>query len=170
MADTLVAGDQSAAVRIGRCNLRGTSRSACKKDEPMLDLKSVFRQSRGSWRLVAAALVTGALSGCTAGIPFTGAISAPPARILRLSWAEAKWTKKGIVVSGQVQQVHCCAFVRGHIHVDATGAIGVVIASADVPWGDFNPRQLHSAWFRAVLPVEPGQSVSAIDIKLLAER
>lgn len=149
----------------------------CKRDlglrkqyKPMPDVKSVICQSRGSWWLVAAALIAAALSGCTAGTPFTGVISAPPGRILRLSWAEAKWTKKGIVVSGQVQQVHCCAFVRGHIHVDATGATGVVIASADVPWGDFNPRQLHSAWFRALLPVAPGQSVSAIEIKLLAER
>lgn len=136
----------------------------------MVHLKSSRGHSRGVSTVLATTLIVAATAGCTAGTTFAGTISEPLPSVLRLSWAKAKWTKRGLVVSGQVQQVHCCAFVRGHIHVDATDAKGIVLASADVPWGDFNPRQLHSAWFDAVLPVRLGESVTAIDIKLLAER
>lgn len=119
--------------------------------------------------IVSAVSVSAALGGCTAGLPFEGDISARPSPVLELSWAKAKRTVDGIVVSGQIQQVHCCRYVRGHIHFEAKDQSGAVLAATDAPWGEFNPRQLHSAWFRAELPVRRDQRVSTIDIQFSIE-
>lgn len=108
-------------------------------------------------------------AGCSAGVPFEADISAAPSQVLELSWGQAKRTNRGIEVWGQVQQVHCCRYLRGHIHFDAKAPDGSKLASTDALWGEFNPRQLHSAWFRAVLPVPAGARISRIEIQFDAE-
>lgn len=125
---------------------------------------------RGSPAMVSIAIFFAVVAGCSTGTPLKVDIAARPSAVLELSWAKAKRTSQGIVVSGQIQQVHCCAYVRGHIHVEAIGANGVELARTDVPWGEFNPRQLHSAWFKATLPVPAEETVSAIDIQFSAQR
>ena len=81
---------------------------------------------------------------------------------------KAKRTNQGVEVSGQIQQVHCCRYVRGYIHIEAKGPNGATLASTNAHWGDFNPRQLHSAWFKTVLPVAREDRVSMIDIQFSA--
>ena len=117
----------------------------------------------------AALFVSIVVSACSAGVPFEGQISARPSTVLALSWAKAKRTARGIEVSGQIQQVHCCRYVRGYIRFDAKGPDGVSLASTNARWGDFNSRQLHSAWFNAVLPLPTENRVSVIDIQFVTE-
>lgn len=117
----------------------------------------------------AALLVVVVASACSPGVPFEGEISAQPSAALELSWAKAKRTAHGIEVSGQIRQVHCCRYVRGYIRFDAKGANGANLASTTARWGDFNPRQLHSAWFDAVLPLPTENRVSVIDIQFVTE-
>lgn len=107
------------------------------------------------------------VSGCTAGAPLGATISAQPSTVLQLSWAKAKRTGESIVVSGQVQQVHCCRYVRGHIHVEARDQNGTSLAATNARWGEFNPRQIHSAWFKAVLPVPSGNHIASIEIQFI---
>lgn len=107
------------------------------------------------------------VSGCAAGAPLRTTISAQPSTVLQLSWAKAKRTGDGITVWGQVQQVHCCRYLRGHIHVEARDQNGTSLAATNAPWGEFNPRQIHSAWFKAVLPVRPGNRIASIDIQFI---
>lgn len=120
-------------------------------------------------RTASVLLVLALLSGCSAGVPFEASISATPSTVLQLSWAKAKRTNHGVEVWGQIQQVHCCRYVRGHIHFEAKGSDGANLASTNAPWGEFNPRQIHSAWFKAVLPVPPEARISRIDIQFSTE-
>jgi hypothetical protein len=123
-------------------------------------------QSRRGVRPTVAPFVAMALaSACASGTPFEGSISAAPSAVLQLSWAKAKRTPQGIEVWGQLQQVRCCRYLRGDIDLEAKSARGLSLASTRAGWGEFNPRQLHSAWFRAVLPVAPGTNVSTIEIR-----
>jgi len=125
---------------------------------------------RGSLAILSIAMIFAAVTGCSTGTPLNVDIAAGPSPVLELSWAKAKRTSQGLVVSGQVQQVHCCAYLQGDIHVEAIGANGLELAATNVPWGEFNPRQLHSAWFKATLPVPPETAVSAIRIQFDAQR
>lgn len=109
------------------------------------------------------------VSACSAGVPVETDISAHPSTVLQLSWAKARRTGEGIVVQGQIQQVHCCHYVRGHIHVEAKDQNGASLATTNTPWGEFNPRQIHSAWFRAVLPAPPERRISAIELQFVTE-
>ena len=121
-------------------------------------------------RAIVSALLSFALvSGCSTGPPVQADISARPSDVLQLSWAKAKRTAAGIVVSGQIQQVHCCRYLRGHIHVEATDENGARLASTNAPWGEFNPRQIHSAWFKAILRVAPERRVAEINIQFSTE-
>jgi hypothetical protein len=104
-------------------------------------------------------------SGCASATPFEGSISAAPSAVLELSWAKAKRTPQGIEVRGQVQQVRCCRYLRGDLGFEAKTANGLSVASTHARWGEFNPRQLHSAWFKAVLPLARETHVSAIEIR-----
>jgi hypothetical protein len=88
---------------------------------------------------------------------------------MELSWAKAKRTHEGIEVWGQVQQVHCCRSAPGYIVLEAKNLNGGSLASTNTRWGDFNPRQVHSAWFKAVLPLAPAASVSAVAIQFKIE-
>lgn len=122
--------------------------------------------SGGRRRSIVSALLSFALvGGCSAGVPVQADISARPSDALQLSWAKAKRTAEGIVVYGQIQQVHCCRYLRGHIHVEATDENGASLASTNAPWGEFNPRQIHSAWFKAILRVASERRVAAINIQ-----
>ena len=115
---------------------------------------------------VAAVLLFAATSGCTEGAPFEGEISAVSSPVLELSWAKAMRTSQGIAIWGQVQQVNCCAYrVGGLIHLRALGLNGGTLAAADTSWGEFIARQLHSASFKALLPVPRGAVVSTIEIR-----
>lgn len=126
--------------------------------------------SRARRAPIASALLSlSVVSGCSSGVPIEADISARPSTVLQLSWAKAMRTTRGIVVSGQIQQVHCCRSVRGHIHVEAMGQNGASIASTNTLWGEFNPRQLHSAWFKAVLPVPPERRIAVIDIQFITD-
>ena len=128
---------------------------------------------RQSTSVVAAAafvlLTLPLMSSCSAGGSLGAPISAAPSTVLELSWSKAKRKDQGVEVWGQIQQVHCCRYVRGHIHFDAKGRDGTNLASADAPWGEFNPRQIHSAWFKAVLPVPPAANVSGIEVRFVTE-
>lgn len=111
------------------------------------------------------AIISLAVIGCTPGeVRFDGYISAASSSALQLSWVEAKRTNEGIEIWGQLQQVRCCRPMRGHIHFEAEGPSGIKLASTNAKWGEFNPRQLHSAWFKAVLPVPKDKTVSTIQI------
>lgn len=126
--------------------------------------------SRGRLGAIVSALLSFSVtSGCNTGVPIEADISAHPSPVLQLSWAKARRTAEGIVVSGQIQQVHCCRYLRGHIHFDAFGPDGANVASTNAPWGEFNPRQIHSAWFRTVMPVPTEAKVSRIEIQFGAE-
>lgn len=131
--------------------------------------RASFRDSRnGRARSVSALLILAALAACTEGVPFRGSVSALPSRVLQLSWARASRTDKGIVVTGQIQQVHCCALrVGGHMHFEAKNSAGVTVAAADTKWDEFIARQLHSAYFKALLPVPITTSVSAVEIHFI---
>lgn len=136
----------------------------------MAKADSASRHSRRGRTTVASVLLSLALlSGCGAGVPFEAQISAIPSTVLELSWAKAKRTNQGVEVWGQIQQVHCCRYVRGHIHFDAKGLDGANLASTNAPWGEFNPRQIHSAWFKAVLPVPTEARISRIEIQFSTE-
>ena len=117
----------------------------------------------------AALFVCVVVSACSPRVPFEGEISARPSTVLALSWAKAKRTARGIEVSGQIQQVRCCRYVRGYMRFYAKDANGVNLASTTTRWGDFNPRQLHSAWFNAVLPLPTENRVAVIDIQFVTE-
>ena len=125
---------------------------------------------RGSLAILSIAMIFAAVAGCSTRTPLNGDIAARPSPVLELSWAKAKRTSQGVVVWGQVQQVHCCAYLRRHVYVEAIGANGLELAATNVPWGEFNPRQLHSAWFKATLPVPPETAVSAIRIQFRTQR
>lgn len=130
----------------------------------------LIHSSRG--RAVRHVLLLGlaVLNGCSgAGVPFDGDVSAVPSPVLQLSWVKAKRTVQGLEVQGQIQQVHCCHYLRGHIHFEAKGPDGVSLASANAPWGEFNPRQLHSAWFKAILPTRTDARISRVEIEFIAE-
>lgn len=122
------------------------------------------KERRRMW-LFTAVLVAVATSGC-AGVPFKGKVLVQPSPVLRLSWATARRTDRSILVLGQVQQVHCCALrVPGHIHLKAISVSGATVAATDAVWGEFIARQLHSASFKALLPVASTTSVAVIDIE-----
>ena len=125
---------------------------------------------RGSPAMVSIAMIFAVVAGCSTGTPLKVDIAARSSAVLELSWAKAELTSQGLVVWGQVQQVHCCAYLQGDIHVEAIGANGLELAATNVPWGEFNPRQLHSAWFKATLPVPPETAVSAIRIQFRTQR
>lgn len=135
----------------------------------MTKLESSGHSGSRQHAIVSALFSYALVSGCSAGVPVQAGISARPSDVLQLSWAKAKRTAEGIVVSGQVQQVHCCRYLRGHIHVEATDENGASLASTNAPWGEFNPRQIHSAWFKAILQVAPQRRVAAINIQFSTE-
>jgi hypothetical protein len=118
--------------------------------------------------LISALLILG-LAGCGTEAPFEGTISARPSNVLQLSWVRAKRTADGVRVWGQIQQVHCCAYLHGYIHFEAMDPSGAVLANSNAPWGDFNARQLHSAWFKAELPISRERAVSRIDVEFSTE-
>lgn len=134
----------------------------------MIKLELADDHKRRGVSTIAILLILAALNGCVAGTPIDAAISARPSTVLQLSWAKAKRTDQGIIVWGQVQQVHCCRYLRGYIHIEARDQHGGSLAATNTHWGEFNPRQLHSAWFKAVLPVSGQNMVSVIDIQFSA--
>lgn len=135
----------------------------------MTNPKSNRTRLHRSSALVVALFSMAMLSGCVGGAPFAGRISAQPSPVLKLSWAEARWTKAGLVVFGQVRQVHCCTNLRGHIRVEAKDANELVIASTETPWGTFNPRDLHLALFKCTLPVSVRSGVSALSFQFVVK-
>lgn len=127
------------------------------------------RLSCESRRILPATIVFAVVGGCSTGAPLNVDISDPPSPVMELSWAKVKRTSEGIAVLGQVRQVHCCGYVRGHIHIEAVDKNGLELAATNVQWGEFNPRQLHSAWFKAALHVPGDRTVSAIKIQFSTE-
>jgi hypothetical protein len=118
------------------------------------------------WSILPLSLTMVMTSACTAGAAFRGELTAAPSSVLELSWAKATRTKSGIVVCGQIRQVHCCdRAVPGHLHLEAKDWSGQTVASTDSNWGDFIARQLHSASFKALLPTQQGTSVSRVDVE-----
>jgi hypothetical protein len=118
---------------------------------------------------LASALLILGLAGCGTEAPFEGTISARPSTVVQLSWVRAKRTADGVRVWGQIQQAHCCASLHGYIHFEAIDPSGAIIATSNAPWGEFNARQLHSAWFKAELPMTRERAVSRIDMEFSAE-
>lgn len=111
-----------------------------------------------------AALVS--LAGCAEGARFRGEIRADPSPLLELSWVRARRTDSGVSVRGQIRQVNCCAReILGHIRIRAIGATGATLSETDARWSEFIARQLHSAYFKARLPLPKRALVSRIEIQ-----
>ena len=122
--------------------------------------------SRWLMRLISTVVAMVVTSGCAQGVPLKTEVSVQRSPMLRLSWATATRTSRGILVRGQVQQVHCCSrHLSGHIHLKAIGENGATLATADVPWGEFIARQLHSASFKALLPLATPGTGAVVDIE-----
>lgn len=86
---------------------------------------------------------------------------------LIISWVHASRSRGGIVVTGRIQQRHCCVnAMRGYVHIEAIDAAGQSVATTDAPWGEFIARQIHSAYFGARLPSAKSEAVSRIIIGL----
>lgn len=55
--------------------------------------------------------------------------------------------------------------VAGHLHVTGRNTAGVVIASADAPWGEFMNRRFRLAYFKAFLKVDDPGTIAAISVE-----
>jgi hypothetical protein len=112
------------------------------------------------------AFFVASICACAQGTGFRGQIKTVPSPELKLSWARATRTSTGILVWGQIQQVNCCVqYLPGQVHLEAKDSGGLIVATKEVPWGEFIARQLHSASFKALLPLRQGVAISTIELR-----
>lgn len=55
--------------------------------------------------------------------------------------------------------------VAGYLHVTGRNTAGVVITSADAPWGEFMNRRFRLAYFKAFLKADDPSAIAAISVE-----